>query len=147
VSEGRPALLDVNVLVALAWPTHAGHRAARRWFDEQAASGWATTPVTELGFVRVSSNRRALPGSTSPGIAVTILGQWRALGAHEFWPDDVQLVTDRWADVAGLTGHRQVTDAHLVALALSRQGRVVTFDRGLVALAPANAHIDLLGPV
>lgn len=144
MTDKTAALLDVNVLVALAWPTHVGHRVARRWFDDRAGAGWATTPVTEIGFVRVSSNRRALPGSTSPGMAISLLSQLRALSAHEFWPDNVQLVTDRWTDAGTLTGHRQVTDAHLVALSLSRRGRLVTFDRGLVELAPPSLEIDLL---
>jgi uncharacterized protein len=34
------------------------------------------------------------------------------------------------------TSHAQVTDAHLLALAFRRGGRLATFDRGLVDLAP-----------
>lgn len=33
-------LLDVNVLVALAWPNHVHHVSARRWFAAEAAQGW-----------------------------------------------------------------------------------------------------------
>ena len=51
------ALPDVNVLIALAWPNHVHHDAARSWFAESRATGWATCPVTEAGFVRVG-----LPG-------------------------------------------------------------------------------------
>jgi len=57
------ALLDVNALVALAWNSRIHHAAVRRWFVAHHAAGWATCPVTESGFVRVSSNRttRELP--------------------------------------------------------------------------------------
>ena len=33
---------------------------------------------------------------------------------------------------AGLQGHRQITDAYLLALAHRRKGVLVTFDRGFV---------------
>lgn len=38
------------------------------------------------------------------------------------------------ADVPEIVGHRQVTDAHLLALARRHGGRLVTFDAGLLAL-------------
>jgi uncharacterized protein len=34
-----------------------------------------------------------------------------------------------------LRGHRQITDAYLLALCLKRSGRLVTFDGGIPALA------------
>ena len=46
------ALLDVNTLIALAWPNHSHHVAAHNWFATWKG-GWATTPFTEVGFVRV----------------------------------------------------------------------------------------------
>lgn len=52
-----PALPDVNVLIALAWPQYPHHQRAHRWFGAHHAQGWVTTPVTESGFVRASSNR------------------------------------------------------------------------------------------
>ena len=36
------ALLDVNVLMALAWPNHVHHAPARSWFNARRKSGWAT---------------------------------------------------------------------------------------------------------
>ena len=38
-------------------------------------------------------------------------------------------------DVPKISGHRQVTDAHLVTLASRQGGRLVTFDAGVLALA------------
>jgi len=46
------SLLDVNVLLALAWPNHVHHPAAHRWFAENHREGWATCPLTQMGFVR-----------------------------------------------------------------------------------------------
>ena len=68
------ALLDVNALVALAWDSHVHHVAIRSWFAARAADGWATCPITESGFVRVSSNPKVLPNAiaTSNQIKATM---------------------------------------------------------------------------
>ncbi len=124
----RPALLDVNVLIALAWPNHVHHRAAHAWFAGAHTAGWATTPVTESGFVRVSSNRAAIVTATSPDQAIALLGAMTALQGHAFWPDDIAGVTGGFDEPALITTHRDVTDAHLLALAQRYGGTLVTFD-------------------
>ena len=55
---------------------------------------------------------------------------------HRFWSDDVDLTRLDWFDSLPLVGYHQVTDLRLVALALARGGRVVTFDRGIRSLVP-----------
>ena len=128
------ALLDVNVLVALSWPNHVHHGAARAWFTAHAPDGWATTPFTEAGFTRVSSLRTALPMMATPETAIEMLTLLTGQTGHEFWPDDVPLVIGS-EPVGPLQGHRQVTDAHLLALAMSRTGRLLTFDAGIRSIA------------
>ena len=59
-------LLDINLLIALAWPSHVHHRQAHAWFAENAPSGWATCPFTQCGFVRISSNPQIIPEADSP---------------------------------------------------------------------------------
>lgn len=125
-------LLDVNVLVALMWDSHVHHVAARQWFGSQAARGWATCSVTESGFVRVSSNPQVLPSPISVADARAALAALCTLDGHRFLPDDVSV---RDPDVPGVSGHRQVTDAHLLTLARRHHLRLVTFDAGLLALA------------
>ena len=134
------ALLDVNALVALAWDSHVHHVAIRRWFATNSAAGWATCSVTESGFVRVSSNPSVLPSAIGVEAAREALAGLRMAGAHRFVVDDVSM-TD--ADVPRLTGHRQVTDAHLLTLARRVGLPVVTFDAGLAGLARAQ-EVELL---
>jgi len=126
------ALLDVNALVALAWDSHVHHVAMRAWFAARSADGWATCPVTESGFVRVSSNPKALPSFVAVEAARGVLSALRNVGVHSFLADDVSL-TD--PDVPPLVGHRQVTDAHLLTLARRHGTSLVTFDAGIAALA------------
>ena len=132
--DDRVALVDVNVLVALAWPNHVHHRAARGWFNGHHRRGWATTPITESGFVRVSSNRAAIPTTTTPTIAIEVLAAMAALAGHQFWVDDLSGVTDGFGDTTLVRSHRDVTDAHLLALAEARGGALATFDTRMTRL-------------
>jgi predicted nucleic acid-binding protein len=66
------------------------------------------------------------------GAARAVLATLRSLAGHRFLFDDVSL-TD--GDVPVISGHRQVTDAHLLTLARRRGASLLTFDAGIHALA------------
>jgi uncharacterized protein len=134
------ALLDVNALVALAWDSHVHHATMRTWFAANGADGWATCPITESGFVRVSSNPKVLPSPIGVEPARAVLSALRAVDGHRFLVDDVSIAD---ADVPTMSGYRQVTDAHLLALARRRGMRLVTFDAGVLTLAEGH-HVELL---
>jgi hypothetical protein len=135
---------DVNVLVALAWPNHVHHEAARNWFDANHRDGWATCPLTESGFVRVSANRRVMPIATTPQRAIELLRRMTGLDGHTFWTDETSIARSRWIAAQKLVGHGQVTDAHLLAVTLGHGGRLVTFDRAISEILPAAASKDVL---
>ncbi len=129
-------LLDINVLVAMAWPNHVHHAATHRWFARHARHGWATSSIVELGFIRVSSNLRAIPAAVSPQEAAALLRRITALPHHHFWTDDVRFASSPSVALSRVVGHQQVTDAHLVGLAIRHNGCLVTFDRGARSLVP-----------
>lgn len=122
-------LLDVNVLVALAWPTHVHHGMTRSWFVGRQGGDWATCPPTELGFVRLSSNPAVVEPALSPAEAVAAMAALRTIAGHDFWADDTAA---RDLDTAAAVTYRHVPDAHLVALAARRGGTLATLDRRLV---------------
>jgi toxin-antitoxin system PIN domain toxin len=132
-------LLDVNVLVSLAWPNHVHHAAAHNWFGQRRQRRWATTPVTESAFVRVSANRSAIATAVSPAEALTMLARIRDVPGRVFLPDDVELVVAEHVDPARVVTSHLVTDAHLLAVARRHEARLATFDRGVAAMAGANA--------
>jgi uncharacterized protein len=134
------ALLDVNALVALAWDSHVHHAAMRQWFTARCSAGWATCPITESGFVRVSSNPIVLPSAIGVDAARGVLSTLRAHPDHRFLTDDVSMGDN---DVPSIAGYRQVTDAHLLTLARRRGVRLVTFDSGILAMDDGN-HVEIL---
>jgi toxin-antitoxin system PIN domain toxin len=129
-------LLDVNLLVALAWPNHVHHEVGHRWFKEHRADGWATCSTTQCGFVRVSSNPHAVADARSPAEAIALLRRIVELDDHVFWNDGVAIATSDLVASERVLGYRQVTDAHLIALAIQHRGRLATLDAGLTHLAP-----------
>jgi toxin-antitoxin system PIN domain toxin len=135
------ALLDVNALVALAWDSHVHHAAMRSWFAANGDGGWATCPITESGFVRVSSNPKVLPSPIGIDAARAVLSALRSAPGHRFLADDVSLTDE---DVPAISGYRSVTDAHLLTLARRRGVHLVTFDPAILALAEGR-DVELLG--
>ncbi len=124
-------LLDGNVLYALIDQAHVHHAAAQAWFVGQARSqtGFATCPITQGTLLRLTL--RVGGYSIEQGLAV--LAQVTQHPLHHFWPDDLAYSGIRWY---GVTGHRQITDAYLAALARHHGGKLASFDKGLVALHP-----------
>ena len=131
-----PHLLDVNLLIALAWPNHVHHEVAHRWFKQHRSGGWATCPVTQSGFVRVSSNPRVMSEARTPAEAIALLRRIVALPHHELWTDEIAMAEIDHALAARISSHSQVTDVHLIALTLRRKGRLATLDGGLSRLVP-----------
>jgi len=137
-------LLDVNVLIALAWPNHAHHLAVRHWFLDQGLKGWATCPMTQTAFVRISSNPSIIADAVRPEQAADLLKKLASGAGHQFWADDVSLTEAEFKFTGLLTGHRQVTDAYLLTLAIRKNGKLATLDRGVVELAKSKDHVFLI---
>jgi len=135
----KPYLLDVNLLIALAWPSHVHYSAAQKWFARERRSGFRTCPLTQIGFVRISSNPKFMPDAVSPRDAMALLERITSLPEHKFWPSDLGLL-DAIGNLEPVIGHRQITDAYLLALARTRRGILATLDRGVLALAGEKGH-------
>jgi|SRR5581483_3765667 len=117
---------------------------AQSWFAHKRKVGFRTCPLTQTGFVRISSNSKFTPDAVSPADAVGLLHEITGLDEHEFWPDTLSLDAALRKVGRLMAGHQQVTDAYLTGLALSRGGILATFDRGAAALSPAT---ELVGAV
>ena len=127
-------LLDVNVLIALTWRHHVHHDAAKSWFVKVRGNGWATCPLTEAGFVRLSCNPSVVKQSVTPADAIALLARLRRLESHAFWAMEQSITALPPAILARIQGYRQIADAMLLGLAARQGGQLATLDTGIADL-------------
>ena len=128
-------LLDVNVLLALLWQRHEAHAAAHVWFAKSGHRAWATSPLTQLGALRLLTNPAVTRGAVSAASALDVVQEATRHEGHEFWPLDREMATGLKALAGRLQGYRQWTDATLLWQATERDGVLVSFDAGVKELA------------
>ena len=121
-------LLDVNVLVALLWPNHMHHGAVIRWFGSDGKRQFATCPLTELGFARLSCNPAAAGKAVTLSTALETLAAVSRMPNHHFLGETAQLHLTLSPIAAHVIGHRQVSDAYLIALAQIYGAKLATLD-------------------
>jgi uncharacterized protein len=135
----RAALLDTGVLIALCDPSHAMHSTAIRWLESHEGA-IATCPIVENGAVRILSQPKYSESyRISTPQAATAVAKVREVEGYEFWRDGVSLVDESVFSFADLMGPSQVTDAYLLALAVSHDGILVTLDTRLQISAARGA--------
>ncbi|MFZ1941961.1 MAG: TA system VapC family ribonuclease toxin [Terracidiphilus sp.] len=131
----RRTLLDVNVLIALLEPGHGFFQKAQEWFSSSGRDNWGVCPLTEIGFLRITTNPSFYPGPRTHEQASSVLAELTNRPGYRYWP-----LTDSWAALtapfaARVTGHQQVTDAYLLGLAIKEDGVLVTFEKGIRYMA------------
>lgn len=124
-------LLDSSVLIALSVAEHEHFARCEAWIASQHR--FALCPITEGALVR-----QILRLGDNTADALNILRHLHADDRCAFWPDSVSYVD---ADLGHVRGHRQVTDAYLVALARENEARLATLDRALAAAVPDTAFL------
>lgn len=125
-------LLDINVLLALAWEVHPHHDDAHSWVAAQTKSGplhVATCPLTELGFLRISMQMSGVMADLPSARAALMSLRNQPEFKHHFWPDSIApsaaFVTSR---SPGRIGPKDLTDIYLAELAVEKKGVLATFD-------------------
>jgi uncharacterized protein len=114
-------LVDVNLLIYATSVRARQHHQARRWLEAQLNGSsrvglpWACL----LGYLRITTNRRAFSDAISMAKAWSQIDEW--LGCEPVWIPDA---TERHAEVLGTLLSQPgvhgdlVSDAHLAALAI-----------------------------
>jgi uncharacterized protein len=133
------SLFDVNVLIALFDPLHIHHRQVHEWWTANGASGWATCPLTENGFVRILSQAN-YPRAVPTVDAMRRLRSSTAQSNHAFWGDDISLLDQQRFNSSHILGPKPLTDIYLLGVALKNGGRLATFDRAIPRSAVTGAE-------
>ena len=122
------ALLDANVLIALADSNHVHAASALRFFKNHALrSGWATCPLTENAFLRIFGGSKYPGGPGRTATARQALLSITSNPGHQSWADDASLLDTGM--FPNLPAAGDLTDLYLLALAVRHGGRLVTLDR------------------
>jgi predicted nucleic acid-binding protein len=127
-------LLDLKVLVALLDEEHIYHQIVTEWFDTPGLQ-WAICPFTEAGLLRHMARPKI--GDLSMEEATAMLAQLAQEPGYHYQP-----ISGDWQTLCGwffkrLFGHKQITDAYLLGLAVLEELILVTFNRAM--LHPAGA--------
>jgi hypothetical protein len=141
-------LLDANALIALAWTQHEHHEPVSRWFKTHAGGGWATCTLTQAAFVRVV----AQPAFAGRAIGIADIAELLFVNIdhpkHRFLALDFGFEHVMGSCTGGILGHRQITDAWLLAAAIRHRVKLLTFDTGIKQLLATDAerrrHLALL---
>jgi toxin-antitoxin system PIN domain toxin len=133
------SLLDVSVLLATWWAKHEFHERVGRRLAVIRTEGWATCPITEAGFVRVSAQPSTKLASSMEQ-ALLVLKANLAESDHVFWPNDASVAELLPEIRQRLVGPKQITDAILLDLAIRKKGRLVTLDQRVRNLLPADSE-------
>ena len=144
-ADGAPrrALLDVNVLIALLDADHLHHARASAWLSANIAAGWASCAITQNGCVRIMS-QPGYPNALPAARVAQRLREDTQTSLHLFAAGDLSLLDREYFDTEQLLGHRQVTDAWLLGLAVRHRMRLVTFDSAIalrVVKAASAGHL------
>ena len=122
------ALFDVGALIALLDGNHARHDFVSAWFDRNVEHGWASCPLTQNGYLRIRS-QPSYPRPVSLAVAYEHLLEATTTQNHQFIADEISLLDDTRVRFRELSGHQQLTDVYLLALAVARGAALVTLDR------------------
>ena len=128
-------LLDVNILLILHDPLHQHYKLVSGWFAKPSGRPFATCPITQSGMMRLLLQ----------GIALRNFDQ---LPGHVYWPDDPSYLDATKILFERMQGHRQITDAYLLGLAIHNKGKLATLDRGIRHLAGREfaACVEIIEP-
>jgi len=111
-------LLDVNALIAALTLNHPDHRKTDAWLTGKVL---VTCPLSELGYLRISTNPKAL--NLSMATARRMLGTFITKRKVEFVPADVPALKS----VA--QNSEQITDQYLAQLVANKGLKLATLDQ------------------
>jgi len=140
----RKSILDLNVLIALTEPAHDQFSRAQDWFGASKGASLGMCPITEAGFIRITTSASYRPFPRSMSQAVGAIQMYKDNPSYWFCAIDESWTTLTAPFAKRISGRHQVTDAYLLGLAIKEGGVLVTFDRGIRYMAGAELAGNVL---
>ena len=121
-----------------------------RGFSPDGVEAGRPARMTQMAFVRLSTQPTVVKTTITASDAVSILESNISAPEHEFWPLEHPFHEMNHEIRQRLVGHRQVTDAVLLDLAIRKGGCLATFDSGVESLLAADSKyrstLEILTP-
>ena len=142
----RICLPDVNVLIALHDSTHPAHLVAHNWFQSSGNLSWATCPLSENGFIRITAQTLLKGRLDGVSVAFFLLEKTKQVYSqtYHFWSDSVSLSDVELFVIPNILGHNNITDSYLLGLCQKNNGTFVTLDYRVTTSAILSPHSELL---
>ena len=135
-------LLDVNVLIALLDEDHIHHQVVLDWFYTPGLQ-WAICAFTEAGFLRHMTRPKI--GDMSMEAATAMLERLAREPGYHYLTLSADWRTMTKPFFQRIFGHKQITDAYLLGLAVREKLTLVTLDKAILHLAGEHrSHVLLL---
>ena len=134
-------LVDVNLLIARLFEGHEHYDPATEWFNAPGLQ-WALCPWAEAGFLRFATR----PDRLSMSEATGLLDELALHPGYHYHPCIHNWRTLTKPFFRRLHGHKQVTDAYLLGMAIVDDLILATFDKRILHLAGEHSqHIRIVG--
>lgn len=137
-------LLDANVLIALFDNKNTSHKKVKHWFIksiQQPNYVWLSCAITQMACLRILS-LPSYPADYSFQEIQQIFHHAINSTNHQFVSNDLNIVENEVINWRHLQGHRQLTDAYLLALAIHNNAKFVTLDNRIDYLYVKNAQLS-----
>lgn len=136
-------LPDINFWLALTFESHEHHESAKAWMASALAESCSFCRVTQMGFLRLSTNRKVFPLDALPLNEAwraydKLLSDERVAFAEE--PEDLEA---SWRDATWRKtfSTNLWSDAYLAAFAQAADWEVVTFDQAFAQFKDVRSTI------
>jgi len=125
-------LVDINVWLALVIQSHANHLAAMTWMRSASKRSCCFCRVTQMGFLRLVTNRKIYPLDAVPMNQAWQLYEQLLTDHRVIFVEEPMGIDIPWRNLTMLTTYSTNvwTDAYLAAFALTADLEMITFDKG-----------------
>ena len=139
--RSKTCLTDVNVWLALAADRHVHHAVAAAWFESLAEQEAAFCRVTQMGFLRLLTNRAVMGEDVLGAVGAwrcykLLRRDWRVTFAPE--PPGLE---ENWIGLMTPYAGASWTDAYLAAFAMGHGYCLASFDAGFRRWKDLRLHL------
>jgi toxin-antitoxin system PIN domain toxin len=143
MQRSKICLPDVNVWFAFVWAGHVHHEIATTWFAGLEIDQAAFCRITQMGFLRLVTNRVVMGGEVISQRSAWTLYEDLTRDKRVIFVSETAEVEAAWKRYTqgSFTGTNVWTDAYLAALAAVHGMTLVSFDRGVARVKDASTLI------